>query len=131
MRALWGRLPFKHGACSMETVEWITSGRALALLRVMMRESAAARALCARANDGLIRARAERLVEGDKTSDNVEIPADFWSARSHKALQHNWMMGDFEMWTKHRLHVRAYGVSFRTYAPDKPTPTIGSGAKFA
>jgi hypothetical protein len=41
------------------------------------------------------------------------VPAGFWWARGHAALQQNWHSGDFETWINHKIHCRAYGVKFR------------------
>jgi hypothetical protein len=91
--------------------EWITAAGALALLKDTM-PSGATFAICARANDGMIRARAERFMRGKQISEDVEVPAEFWWARGHAALQQNWKTGDFETWINQLLHLRAYGVSF-------------------
>jgi hypothetical protein len=71
--------------------------------------SGATFAICAPANDGLIRARAERFMLDKQISDDVEVPAEFWW---HAALQQNWKTGDFETWINQYLHLKAYGVSF-------------------
>jgi len=59
--------------------EWITAAGALALLKDTM-PSGANFAICARANDGMIRARAERFMRDKQISDDVEVPAEFWWA---------------------------------------------------
>ncbi len=91
--------------------EWITAAGALALLKDTM-PSGATFAICARANDRMIRARAERFMQDKQISDDVEVPAEFWWARGHAALQQNWKTGDFETWINQHLHLKAYGVSF-------------------
>lgn len=91
--------------------EWITAAGALALLKDTM-PSGAAFAICARANDGMIKARAERFMRGKQIFDDVEVPTEFWWAEGHPALQQNWKTGDFETWINHILHLKAYGVSF-------------------
>jgi predicted nucleotide-binding protein len=73
---------------------------------------AAARAIAARAHDGMIHSRAARLVVGNRVQDNVEIPAAFWWAKGEAALHQNWIAGDFDTWIDHKVHLRAYGVQF-------------------
>src|SRR5262249_47154022 len=64
-------------------------------------------------NDGLIRSRAARFVEGEtKDRDNVELLRPFWRHRGGTGLKQNWRTGDFEMWSDQYTHCRAYGVQF-------------------
>jgi hypothetical protein len=91
---------------------WLTAAAALALLKPAMGEYTAKMTICARANAGLIQARAQRFIRDGRARDGVEIPAEFWWARGHEALEQNWKSGDFETWIKQRIHLKAYGVSF-------------------
>ncbi len=95
-------------------LEWISAADAVALLESKAKMSAftARKTICARAHDGLIRARALRVVQGQQAVDNVDIPLLFWWARGEKALKQNWVAGDFETWIEHQTHVKAYGVTF-------------------
>src|SRR4051794_16702511 len=102
--------------------DWIDAGCALALLKDVMGETEASMAICARAHDGMIKARAERFIRADRAFDDVELPAQFWWARGHEALDQNWTTGDFETWIDHRLHWKAYGVSFLRADIDKLVP---------
>lgn len=77
-----------------------------------MGRSATRRAICTRAHDGLVRARAHRYIQGNTAKDDYEIPKGFWWAGGHAALTQNWVTGDFETWIDQRHHLRAYGVSF-------------------
>jgi hypothetical protein len=72
----------------------------------------AAEAICSRAFDELIKARAKRLVWGHLIRQDGEIPTAFWWARGRGALKQNWTTGDFETWIDQKLHCRAYGVEF-------------------
>lgn len=92
--------------------EWITPSRALELLEFTLGYGAAMSAICARANDGMIRARADRYIEGERVADKAEVPKKFWWARGEAALHQNWKTGDFETWIDHRLHLKAHGVRF-------------------
>jgi len=91
--------------------EWITAAGALALLKDAM-PNGATFAICARANDGMTGARAERFMERNQIFDDFEVPAEFWWARGHAALRQNWKTGDFETWINGLMHLKAYGVSF-------------------
>jgi len=73
----------------------------------------AAQAICRRAHDGLIDARASRLILGEKSVDDCAVGAEFWWARGELALKQNWAAGDFETWLDRKVHCRAYGVEFR------------------
>jgi hypothetical protein len=72
----------------------------------------APRAICSRAHAGLIAARARRLIIDKKVEDHAEVPARLWWAEGGAALKQNWATGDFETWTDHQVHYRAYGVDF-------------------
>lgn len=72
-----------------------------------------AEAICARAADEVLVAKAHTLWWGDKRFNDAEIPAKFWWARGQAALTQNWQAGDFDTWIDRRVHCRAYGVTFR------------------
>jgi hypothetical protein len=110
--------------------QWVTAAGALELLKLTMGAGAAAKAICTRANDGMIGARAERFIEASKAGDDVEIPSKFWWARGEAALTQNWITGDFETWIDQRIHLKAYGVSFLRADIEKMTPA-GSPAPAA
>jgi hypothetical protein len=98
---------------AQDAEEWLPASAALALLEPTMGRYTATMTICARAHDGLIRARAKRFIRGSaRAADDVEIPAAFWWARGHGALKQNWKAGDFETWIDQRTHLKAYGVSF-------------------
>ena len=91
--------------------EWITAARAYEIVSgaIPLRASSA---ICSRANDGLVRARAKRLICGKQSASDAALPTSFWWARGDAALEQNWTSGDFETWIEGRLHCRAYGVEF-------------------
>lgn len=64
---------------AMEPSEnWITAAEALQLLAPIFGGQYSARlAICKRAHNGLVRARASRFVYADKAADNVEVPVQF------------------------------------------------------
>ena len=69
----------------METKEdWITAANALAMLKSTLGTYSAQMAICKRAHNGLILARAERFVRAGKAADKVEVPAQFWWAEGHQ-----------------------------------------------
>ncbi|NTG41674.1 hypothetical protein [Rhizobium rhizogenes] len=123
--------------------EWINAAGALALMKSTMHFQAAARAICTRAYDGMLRARAERFVREEGTNrrsaDNIDVPKEFWWACGDAALDQNWSTGDFETWIDNRIHLKAYSVSFLraeivkmvpsmldNNAPSKPIPSAQS-----
>ena len=73
----------------------------------------AAQVICSRAHDGIIVARAQTYIVGDKRGHDVEVPAGFWWACGQAALTQKWASGDFETWIGSKIHCRAYGVTFR------------------
>jgi hypothetical protein len=108
---------------------WVTPSRALELLQFTLGHGTATLAICARANDGMIRARADRYMEDGRVADNVEIPAKFWWARGEAALTQNWRTGDFETWIAHRIHLKAYGVRFLQSDIEKMIPDDDKAAR--
>jgi hypothetical protein len=104
--------------------EWVSAANALALLG--MTHFVGARTICKRAYVGLIRARAERFIRNDQSHDNVDIPTEFWWAKGEAALHQNWTTGDFDTWIDHRIHLQAFGVTFRRSDIEraKPTPVV-------
>ena len=72
----------------------------------------AQKTICARAHSGLVRARAERFIVDNSVTDAHEVPKNFWRAEGEPALQQNWTTGDFDKWIDHRVHLKAFGVSF-------------------
>ena len=62
--------------------------------------------ICARANDGLIRAKAEKFVIEVETLDDAIVPERFWWARGEAALDQNWTAGDFETWINPEMRWR-------------------------
>lgn len=82
----------------------------------------AAEAICERAHDGLIAARAERLILGTRVVEPANIPKDFWWARGGAALHAKWAVGDFETWIDGRIHCRAYGVEFASADIERMLP---------
>ena len=91
--------------------EWIPAAEALASVEKSI-PFRAAQAICSRANDGLVTARAQTLIFGERRANDVEIPAGFWWARGEAALTQKWASGDFETWLDKKIHCRAYGVTF-------------------
>jgi hypothetical protein len=110
------------------TEEWISAAAAIALLRPAMPSHPAAMAICARAHAGMIRARAARFVRADRPVDNAELPAEFWWAEGHEALKQDWKTGDFETWIDHKLHLRAFDVSFLRSQIEKLIPVAPAAA---
>ena len=107
-----------------EKQEWISAASALALLG--MSPPFAARTICKRARVGLIKARAARFIRDGRTTDNVDVPDEFWWAEGEAALTQNWTSGDFDTWIDHSIRLQAFGVTFRRsdIERSKPTPVL-------
>jgi hypothetical protein len=103
---------------------WVSAAGAIHMLRFTLGHGAATRVICERANDGMIRARADRFIRDKKSIDNAEIPPEFWWARGEAALEQNWTTGDFETWIDQKHHLRAYGVHFRTEDVKRMIPKL-------
>jgi len=107
----------------MAEEEWISAAQAIALVSRSMARPIAAQVICRRAHEGLIKARAARFVRDTKSSDEVEVPQEFWWAEGHAALEQNWIAGDFETWINQELHLKAYGVTFLRAQIEKLAPS--------
>ena len=106
--------------------EWISAFEAFSRL-AKYQGSGAGRAICSRAADGVIVARAQVLVRGEDREEDCAVPAEFWWARGDKALDQNWHSGDFETWIDNTIHCRAYGITFRSAdIEDMQPPRRGS-----
>jgi hypothetical protein len=75
--------------------DWVSAVAALALLEGVMTSDMASMTIAARANDGLIRSRAARLLRNNQAKDDAEVPPKFWWARGHEALEQNWQTRGF------------------------------------
>ncbi len=84
--------------------QWIPADAARALAKGSF-------ALSIRAHAGLVQARAFLLIAGEKSLGVAEVPAKFWWAEGHDALQQNWLAGDFGTWIDGE-HWQAFGVTF-------------------
>lgn len=93
------------------TEVWITAAEAYDRVNQHIPLRAAG-AICSRAFDGLIQARARLLIIGDDRSEDASVPQRFWWAKGRAALTQKWPTGDFDTWINERIHCRAYGVEF-------------------
>jgi hypothetical protein len=103
--------------------DWIPASGAVALLAIGDQQLAR-RTICRHAHAGLIKARAKRFISDGQSSDNVEIPREFWWAKGEAALTQNWATGDFETWIDHRIHLEAFGVTFRRSEIEASRPAV-------
>jgi hypothetical protein len=62
--------------------EWIKASTALDLLKAAMSPRTAAMTIAARANDGVVRSRAERFVRDRRTENDVELPPPRFGGRA-------------------------------------------------
>lgn len=116
--------------------DWISARDALSAYQAIGDRGEAQQTIAKRAQIGLIEARAERLVVGDETRDNVRVHKTFWWAGGGQAMEANWNTGDFETWIngnhdpdrywlKHghaTVRVIASGVSFSRSGIDALLP---------
>jgi predicted nucleotide-binding protein len=119
---------FSSDAPMSEKEEWINAASAVALLG--MKHLLGTRTICKRAHAGLIKARAERFIRDGRSADNVDVPAEFWWAEGGAALDQNWTSGDFDTWIDQRIHLQAFGVTFRRsdIERSKPAPLVVNAA---
>ena len=122
---------FSSDAPMPETEEWISAASAVALLG--MKHFPGTRTICKRAHAGLIKARAERFIRDGKSADKVDVPVEFWWAEGGVALDQNWTTGDFDTWIDERIHLQAFGVTFRRsdIERSKPAPVVENAASSA
>jgi hypothetical protein len=94
--------------------EWISAASALQLVAEALGNQHEARlAICSRAYEGLINAKAVRYVAGNgRTLADSKIPRDFWRDRGPSRLAQNWPAGDFERSIGTFGVEKAFGVSF-------------------
>src|SRR3954447_16058394 len=68
-------------------------------------------AICSRAAEGLMQARARLLVTEKGRFESAVVPTQFWWAKGHAALEQNWEAGDFSTWIN-QYEWKAFGVEF-------------------
>jgi predicted nucleotide-binding protein len=91
--------------------EWMSAQEALDCLGLGIVNGA--RAIYRRAGAGLVQAKARRfLLHGTPATDNDELPAEFWLAKSDEAEWQDWQTGYFET-TFNDRRFEAFGVQFR------------------
>jgi hypothetical protein len=78
----------ERGFAPVETLknneEWITAAEALRLLTPVFGSAYEAKlTICRRAHAGLIRARAQHFMIGDRSTRDQEVPKQFWLAEGH------------------------------------------------
>ena len=92
---------------------WVPASKALSIVaRELGSEALAASAICERAHARLLVATAELFVLGGARSPDALIPAEFWWAEGHEALEQDWARGDFSTWIDSEVQARAFGVQF-------------------
>lgn len=72
----------------------------------------AERSICVRAHAGMLNTRAKLFHFGEQRKENCPLPASFWWAEGHEALEQDWASGDFSTWLEHKIELRAFGVEF-------------------
>lgn len=84
---------------------WITAAKALDIVGDRY-------SLCTRLHAGLIAARAKTLTADGASKQDADVPASFWWAKGHEALEQDWTRGDFSTWIDRSKQVFAFGVTF-------------------
>lgn len=84
--------------------QWIEASKALELIGSNL-------ALCERLRAGLIKSSARLFLKDDDRLEEVLLPASFWWADGHEALDQDWDTGDFSTWIDHSEHWQAFGVT--------------------
>lgn len=101
-------------------LDWLPAHEAYSLVRRHNGQRARF-AIAARAHVGLVRTRSRLFnqqadgVNGRKrslSSENVELPLEFWWARGEASLEQDWKTGDFSTWIDKRYLWEAFGVEF-------------------
>lgn len=96
--------------------QWIDAAAAVSLVMDGPHDLDGMRSLCVRAHTGLVQTRARLFIarrgQDEKRQEDTHLPAGFWWAEGHEALEQNWAAGDFSTWIKQKEHLRAFGVTF-------------------
>ncbi len=85
--------------------QWIEAAKALEI-------SGDRISLCTRLHAGLIAARARSITIEGKTTHGATVPASFWWAKGHDALEQDWASGDFSTWIDREKQIFVFGVTF-------------------
>jgi hypothetical protein len=112
--------------------EWMSAYEALQFLQLLRTD--AARAICARARAGLVKARAKLLIYGGQRHYDADVPPHFWWEEGEEALKQDWPTGDFATWNRHyTVRQEAFGVEFRRSDIEqlKPAPETATRGEFA
>ena len=97
--------------------EWMSAIEALEFLQLPLAD--AMKAICDRAQVGLIKARAKLLISEGKKRRDVEVPRGFWWPQGSAVLTVNWLLGDFET-----LPANAEKLSASLFG--EPAPGLGT-----
>lgn len=84
---------------------WIEAAQALEIVKDRL-------TLCKRLHAGLITARARTFQMRGQASHGQTVPASFWWAEGHEALDQDWSSGDFSTWIEQKWEAVAFGVTF-------------------
>jgi hypothetical protein len=104
--------------------EWMHADDALAFLGTSHAD--AVDAICSRASNGLIRAKAEQYIDaGGRRFDNVELPKQFWWSSGE--ITGYWHTGDLETTPPEgRGRLQAFGVTFRRSDIERMRPSASA-----
>jgi Predicted nucleotide-binding protein containing TIR-like domain len=104
--------------------EWMHADDALAFLGTSHAD--AVDAICSRAYNGLIMAKAEQYIDaGERCFDDVELPRQFWWSSGE--ITGYWQTGDLETTPPDcRGRLRAFGVTFRRSDIERMRPAASA-----
>lgn len=98
---------------SFQPEDWISASETIRRVRSATLSFTAHMQIAKRAHAGLLRSHADLLVINDSQRHKaVDVPARFWWAEGHEALEQDWEVGDFETWVDQKIKFQAFGVKF-------------------
>ena len=101
-----------HSDPNRNPEEWVTARAALTLIKKVKDVRSPDLALVDRAFDGEVRAWTWRMVVGETSWGDVQIPPVFWHAKGTSRLRVNWSGGEFYCAVRPGLSLRAFNVMF-------------------
>lgn len=91
---------------------WVPASKALFLVARESGDHPANLAICERAHAGVLKSKAKLYIGPNQRAEDAPIPAEFWWAEGHEALEQDWSRGDFSTWIDDSYQLKAFGVDF-------------------
>lgn len=102
--------------------EWIRARDALRFVATASNDYDARMAICRRAFNGALAAKAGRFLSSLGEKSEWLLPKSFWWAEGHNALEQDWSAGDFSTIFERDQYLRAFDVSFDFIALNEMVP---------